>query len=103
MIYLKAEKPLLKLEEVLSSKGRIKILSLLAIENEMNISRIIEKTNLNHKIVHNHLNYLCTIDFVQEKQYGRIKIYRFKTENIFAKALKNLLFFWSSKENLSIC
>ena len=36
------------LEEVLGSKGRVKILKLLATEGELNISKIVQNTHLNH-------------------------------------------------------
>ena len=83
-------------EEILSSKGRVKILKLLALNNEMNISSIVSKAGLNHKSVKNHLIFLKGIDFVQEKQFGRIKIYRYKLENLKARALKNLIVFWEN-------
>ncbi len=84
----------LTLEGVLGSRGRCKIVKLLAIKNELNISEIIKQTHLNHIDVKKHLEYLEKINFVQEKRYGRIKIYRFKEENIKAKSLKNLILFW---------
>ena len=86
----------LDFENILSSRGRVKILKLLALNIEMNISRIMEETALNHTSVISHLNYLVKIGFIQEKKYGRIKIYRFREENLKAKALQNLIKFWQS-------
>lgn len=90
------EQVLMKFENILSSRGRVKILKLLAMNIEMNISRIMDETSLNHTSVMSHLSYLVKIGFVQEKKYGRIKIYRFKEENLKAKALQNLIKFWDS-------
>lgn len=98
IILSESRKSYLNLEEVLSSKGRIKIISLLALEYESNITHIINKTKINHQIVRDHLAFFCNIDFVQEKQFGRIKIYRFKNENVYARALKNLIDFWANPE-----
>ena len=83
-------------EDILSSKGRVKILKLLALNNEMNISNIVNKAGLNHNSVKNHLIFLKHIDFIQEKQFGRIRIYRYKLENLKARALKNLIVFWEN-------
>jgi hypothetical protein len=88
----------LNLEDIFASKGRCKIIRLLALRNEMNISSIINLTKLNYCAVKSHLNYFKSIDFIQEKIFGRIKIYRYKTENLKANALKNLLNFWESSD-----
>jgi predicted transcriptional regulator len=84
-------------EEVLSSKSRCKIIKQLAQENEMNISRIVFNTGLNHVTVRKDLAFFSHIGFIQEKQFGRIKIYRFRDENAKANALKHLIQFWESE------
>jgi predicted transcriptional regulator len=88
----------LRITNILSSRARIKILEILAFYNELNISEIIKQTKLNHSNVENHLKYLIKINFIQEKKFGRVKIYRFKDENINARALKNLINLWSSEK-----
>ena len=88
------------IEDIFSSRGRTKIIKLLALRDELNISKIVELTGLNHLSVKTHLFYFKEIDFVQEKKYGRIRIYRFKTENLKAKALKNLIKFWEFDNGL---
>jgi len=89
------EKYYLNIIDVFNSRARTKIIEILAINNELNISQIIKKTSLNHSCVKFHLDYLKKIDFIQEKKFGRIKIYRFKDENINARALKKLIELWS--------
>jgi len=84
------------IDDIFSSKGRIKIIRLLAIEDELNISEIVKRTKLNHKIVSNHLQILKELGIVQEKKYGRIKIYRFRSEDFKVKAIKNLILIWES-------
>lgn len=83
-----------RIEELLGSKARIKILKILALNTELNISLIITKTNLNHKCVLRHLNFLKMLNLVQEKKFGRIKIYRYKNENIKARYLKKFIEIW---------
>ena len=81
----------LKFSEVITSKGKAKVLEVLAISNELNISEIIRRTSLNYSSVMRHLSELVGLGFVQEKQFGRIRIFRFKIENIKARAFKNLI------------
>ncbi len=88
------------LEEILSSKGRTKIVKLLALNEEINITKIAEKTGLNHNNVKTHLKYLLKIGLVQEKRYGRIRIFRYKNEYLKAKALSDFIKFWE-KSNVA--
>jgi DNA-binding transcriptional ArsR family regulator len=90
----KPESEILRIEEVLSSKGRILILKTLAEMEELNISAIARVTNLNHSTTTQHLEFLTKAGLVQEKRFGRIKIFRFKSENLRARSLKKLFEIW---------
>jgi len=85
------------IEDLLGSKARIKILKVLALYNELNISLIISKTKLNHSIAVKHLNLLESFNLIQEKNFGRIKIYRYKIENIKARSLKKFIEIWEGE------
>ena len=82
------------IEDLLGSRARIKILKLLAFKQELAISQIIRMTNLNHSAVRRHLDYLKSNDLIQEKIFGRIKMYRYKSENIRARSLKKFIEIW---------
>jgi DNA-binding transcriptional ArsR family regulator len=82
------------IEDILGSRARIKILKVLALNNELNISLIISKTKLNHSNVLKHLDVLKSLNLVQEKKFGRIKIYRYKDEDIKARSLKKFIEIW---------
>jgi len=82
------------IEDLLGSRARIKIIKTLALNDELNISLIISKTKLNHSNVMKHLNFLKSFNLIQEKKFGRIRIYRYKTENIKARSLKNFIEIW---------
>ena len=84
------------IEELLGSKARIRILKILAIHNELSITSIINKARLNHSNVLKHLNYLKRVDLIQEKNFGRIRIYRYKNENIKARSLKKFIEIWET-------
>ncbi|MHA1461343.1 MAG: ArsR/SmtB family transcription factor [Promethearchaeota archaeon] len=82
------------IENLLGSRARVKILKLLAKNKELSISQIIRGTKLNHSSVKYHLTYLKSNNLVQEKIFGRIKIYRYKFENIRAKSLSKFIEIW---------
>lgn len=84
------------IEDLLGSRARIKILKALALNDELNISLIISKTKLNHSNVIKHLNFLKSFNLIQEKKFGRIKIYRYKSENIKARSLKKFIKIWEN-------
>ena len=81
-------------ENVFGSKARVKILKTLAKNSELSISQVIKNTNLNHSSVIKHLDFLKKINLIQEKNFGRIKILRFKIENLKAKSFKKFVEIW---------
>ena len=81
----------LSFETLFSSKSRVKVIKTLAINVELNISSIITQTRLNHARVESNLEFLKDVGLVQEKNYGRIRIFRFRLENKIAKYIKNLI------------
>ncbi len=92
MITHKLEKK--SIEDLLGSRARVKILKILAKYNELTISLIIRKTRLNYSCVLKHLNFLKFHNLIQEKKFGRIKVFRYKIENMRARSLKNFIEIW---------
>lgn len=90
--------PSTDIEDVFASKGRTKIIKILVINQETNISNIVKLTGLNHSSVKQHLEFLLKTELIEEKCFGRIKIYRFRDENMKGKAIKNLIEFWEDYE-----
>jgi len=88
----------LLLEDVFQSKGRIKILKILAKEGELNISEIAKRAHINHNSTRYHLNFLVNAKIVQEKKFGRIRIYRFRIEDMKVKAIKMLFDIWDNSD-----
>ena len=82
------------IEDLLGSRARVKILKILAKYDELTISLIIKKTKLNYTCVLKHLNFLKLHDLIQEKKFGRIKIFRYKSENTKARSLRNFIEIW---------
>lgn len=88
--------PKLIFEEIFGTKARCKILKYLIQQPgmETNISAIVRETGLNHITTMKDLEYFLAIGFVQKKEFGRIKVFQFRDENIKAAAIMNLLKFW---------
>ena len=84
-----------EIEDVLSSRGRVRILKLLAELGELNVSAISRTINLNHSAVKEHLRFLTEVGLIKEKRFGRILIYQFEEKNILAQSLKQVFKIWN--------
>ena len=84
----------MSIEEVFSSKGRVKILKILADIGELNISEIARRADLNYATTNQHLHVLESHGLIRHKKFGRIRIYRFEEENPKARMIKKLIETW---------
>ncbi len=82
------------IEEVFSSKGRVRILKILTEIGELNISEIARRAGLNYTTTNQHLQVLEEHKLVRHKSFGRIRIFRFDEENSRARMVKKLIEFW---------
>ena len=94
MVYVVAVK--FPIEDLLGSKACIKILKTLIKEEYLNITSIITKSTLNHRSTLKYLSFLKICNLIQEKKYGRIKMYRYNTTNFKASILKKLIEIWEN-------
>lgn len=88
--------PKVAIEDIFSSRGRIKILKELAMATELNISELCRRVDLNHSSTKSHLEVLLHSGLIEEKKFGRIKIYRYKIEDLRARSLRSLFNLWES-------
>ena len=88
--------PRVPIEDIFSSRGRIKILKELSSSNELNISELCRRVDLNHSSTKSHLEVLLSSGLIEEKKFGRIKIYRYKIEDLRARSLRSLFNLWES-------
>lgn len=89
------------IEDVFSSKGRVKILKILTKIGELNISEIARRAGLNYTTTNQHLQALEDHKLVRHKSFGRIRIFRFE-ENPRAKMIKKLIEFWEQTNKLEL-
>lgn len=84
----------MEFEEIFSSKPRMKILKILYRLGTLNVSDIARRINLNYSTTNQHLRLLESEKILQERLYGRIRMYRFIEASPKSIAIQNLLDVW---------
>jgi predicted transcriptional regulator len=88
----------MNIEEVFSSKVRMKILKILSEVGELHISGIARRLGVNYGTTNKHLKVLENEGIVQHKRFGRIRIYRLNEYSPKTKAIQNLLEVWERQK-----
>ncbi len=83
----------MELEEVFSSKPRMRILKLIYTLGSLNVSDIARRVNMNYAATAEHLKILASEGILQERTYGRVRMYRFN-DSAKAKAVAALIEAW---------
>ncbi len=87
----------MELEEVFSSKPRVKILKLIYTLGSLNVSDIARRINMNYAATAEHLKVLEAEGILQERLYGRVHMYRFNENSPKGKAVAGLIEAWENK------
>ena len=82
------------IEDVFSSKGRMRILKVLADIGELNVSEIARRAGLNYATTNQHLLVLENHGLVTYKKFGRVRIFRLNEENPAARIIRELVESW---------
>jgi predicted transcriptional regulator len=88
----------MELEEVFSSKLRIKILKLIYQLGSLNVSDIARRLNSNFTSTSENLKILKAEGILREHVYGRVRMYRFNEGGAKAKAVQNLIDAWEQSK-----
>jgi len=88
----------MELEEVFSSRYRMKILKLIYNLGSLNVSDIARRINTNFATTAEHLNVLEAEGILQVRVYGRVRMYRFNEGSAKAKAVQNLIEAWEQNK-----
>ena len=86
------------IEDVFSSRGRVRILRILTEIGELNISEIARRAGLNYTTTNQHLQTLENAGILRHKRFGRIRIFRLDEENPRARMIKKLIDFWGTNK-----
>lgn len=81
-------------DDVFSSKPRMRILKILAQIGELNVSEIARRLGVNYNTTSKHLKVLEDEDILKHKAFGRIRLYRFNENSPKAKTVQNLIEAW---------
>jgi DNA-binding transcriptional ArsR family regulator len=88
----------MNVEDILSSKVRIKIVKILAQVGGLNASEIARRLEVDYNTVHNHLKALEDESILQHKTFGRIRLYRLNEHSVKAKALQTFIDAWKEAD-----
>ena len=88
----------MELEEVFSSKLRMKIIKLIYNLGSLNITDVARRINANFASTAENLEVLEAEGILQERVYGRIRMYRFNEGSAKAKAVQNLIEVWEQSK-----
>ncbi len=86
--------PAPSLEEILSSTGRIRVLTLLCKVEELHLTEIAKRTNQSYSATDRHLRALEDAGVVEERDYGRVRIFRLRLDNPKVRSLRSLVLNW---------
>ncbi len=78
----------------------MKILKLVARLGELNVSDIARRIGTNFNTTNRHLHVLEEEGVLQQRTYGRIRMYRFNQTSAKAKAVQNLIEAWEEPSKL---
>jgi len=84
----------MNIEDIFSSKLRMKILKVLHNVGELNVSEIARRLNINYMSASKHMKILEDENILQHKRFGRIHLYRLNEQSPKAKAVQNLIDTW---------
>lgn len=88
----------MSLEDILSSKVRVKIVKLLVRMGELNVSEIARKLEINYNTASQHLRILENAGIVKQKTFGKIRLYRLNEQSPKVRALQNLIEAWEHQD-----
>lgn len=87
---------MLEIEDVFSSYGRVKVMSVLMESNELNISEIARRSGISHSSVEVHLAFMVREGLVTEKRFNRIRIFKVNPSSPRASLLQRFISDWRS-------
>jgi DNA-binding transcriptional ArsR family regulator len=89
------------LDRILSSSGRIRILTLLSEVDQLHLTEIAKRTDQSYSAAERHLGDLLQARIVEERDYGRVRVFKLNLSNDRAKLLQELILKWNHNQELS--
>ena len=89
------------LDRILSSSGRIRILTLLSEVEQLHLTEIAKRTDQSYSATERHLDDLSKAGIVEERDYGRVRVFKLNLTNDRAKLLQELIVKWNHSQEVS--
>ena len=89
---------MLEVEELFSSRGRIKVMGVVMESNELNISEITRRAGISHSSASVHLDFMVRMGLLVEKRFNRIRIFRVNPSSPYTEILQRFMTDWKSLE-----
>ncbi|TMI48660.1 winged helix-turn-helix transcriptional regulator [Candidatus Bathyarchaeota archaeon] len=88
------------LDKILSSSGRIRILTLLSEVEQLHLTEIAKRTDQSYSATERHLDDLSKTGIVEERDYGRVRVFKLNLTNDRAKLLQELIVKWNHNQEV---
>jgi len=88
------------LDRILSSGGRIRILTLLSQVDQLHLTEIAKRTDQSYSATERHLSDLLQAGIVEERDYGRVRVFKLNLPNDHAKLLQELILKWNHNQEV---
>jgi DNA-binding transcriptional ArsR family regulator len=88
----------MNIEDVFSSRLRMKMLKTLYDVGELNVSDFARRLKINYASASKHLKILEDEGVLQRKMFGRICLYRYNDQSAKAKIVQTLIEVWEKQE-----
>jgi len=85
---------MLEVEQLFSSHGRVRIMSVMMASGELNVSEIARRSGGSHSSVVRHLEFLVASGILTEKRFSRIRICRVNYSNPYTAVLNQFFSDW---------
>jgi len=89
------------LERILSSVGRVRILTLLSEVEQLHLTEIAKRTDQSYSATERHLDDLSKAGIVEERDYGRVRVFKLNLTNDHARLLQELILKWNHNQEVS--
>jgi DNA-binding transcriptional ArsR family regulator len=87
-----------QLDKILSSSGRIRILTVLSAVEQLHLTEIAKRTDQSYSATERHLGDLSQAGIVEERDYGRMRVFRMNLTNERVKLLQELILKWNHSQ-----
>jgi DNA-binding transcriptional ArsR family regulator len=87
----------MNVEDVFSSRLRMKILRILYDVSELNVSDFARRLKINYATASKHLKVLEDEGILKHKMFGRICLYRYNEQSAKAKTVQTLIEAWEKQ------